>query len=136
MLLVLNLPLIGMWVRLATLPYGMLYPTIIVFCSIGVFSLSNGTFDIYLMALFGVIGYLLRKVGCEAAPLLLGFILGPLMEEHLRRTLLLSAGDPSVFLTRPISLALLVSAVILLVLVLAPSLRRRRDEVFVEEDGQ
>ncbi len=136
MLLVLNLPLIGMWVRLATLPYGMLYPTIIVFCSIGVFSLNNGTFDIYLMALFGVVGYLLRKIDCEPAPLLLGFILGPLMEEHLRRTLLLSGGDPIVFVSRPISLTLLLIAALLLVLILAPSLRRRRDEVFIEEDAR
>jgi putative tricarboxylic transport membrane protein len=114
----------------------MLYPTIIVFCSIGVFSLNNGTFDIYLMALFGVVGYLLRKIDCEPAPLLLGFILGPLMEEHLRRTLLLSGGDPVVFVSRPISLTLLLIAALLLVLILAPSLRRRRDEVFVEEDAR
>jgi TctA family transporter len=135
MLLVLNLPLIGMWVRMAMLPYSMLYPAILVFCCIGVFSLSNGTFDILLMAGFGALGYVLRKFDCEPAPLLLGFILGPLLEEHLRRAMLLSAGDASVFVTRPISLGMLVVAGLLLAAVLAPVLRRKREEVFVEEEA-
>jgi putative tricarboxylic transport membrane protein len=119
MLLMLNLPLIGVWVRVALLPYGLLYPAILVFCAIGVFSLGNATFDIYLMALFGILGYGLKKLDCDPAPLLLGFILGPLMEEHLRRALLLSGGDPTVFVTRPISCGLLVLAALLLFMVLA-----------------
>ncbi|MFC5067323.1 tripartite tricarboxylate transporter permease [Flaviflagellibacter deserti] len=132
MLLVLNLPLIGLWVKMVSLPYNLLYPTILVFCSIGVFSLNNAEFDIYLMALFGALGYLLRKFDCEPAPLLLGFILGPMMEEYLRRTLLLSAGDPAVFVTRPISLAMLVVAALLLATVFAPFIVKKREEAFQE----
>ena len=134
MLLILNLPLIGMWVRLAMVPYNMLYPAILVFCAIGVYSLSNTTFDIYLMALFGAFGYVLRRLDCEPAPLLLGFILGPLLEEHMRRALLLSGGDASVFITRPISAAMLVIAALLLAAVLAPALRKKREEVFKDEE--
>ena len=93
-LLILNLPLIGLWVRMITVPYHLLYPAIMVFCAIGVFSLSNTTFDVYLMALFGLLGYVFRKLGCEPAPMLLGFILGPPMEEYLRRALVLSEGSP------------------------------------------
>ena len=93
-LLVLNLPLIGLWVKLISVPYHLLYPMILVFCAIGVFSLNNSDFDVYLMVLFGFLGYVFRKLDCEPAPMLLGFILGPMMEEFLRRALLLSRGDP------------------------------------------
>jgi len=133
MLLVLNLPLIGMWVRMITIPYRYLFPAIIVFCAIGVFSLNNANFDVYLMALFGVIGYIFKKLDCEPAPLLLGFILGPMMEEFLRRALLLSKGDPMVLVTRPISATMLALAAILLTLVLLPSFSKTREEAFQEE---
>jgi len=135
MLLVLNLPLIGLWVKLISVPYHFLYPAILVFCAIGVFSLSNTTFDIYLMALFGLVGYILRKIDCEPAPLLLGFILGPMMEEYLRRALLLSRGNPYVLVTEPISATMLVVALGLLVLVAAPVARKAREEAFREEEA-
>jgi len=131
-LIVLNLPLIGLWVRLVMVPYQLLYPAILVFCAIGIFSLNNREFDVYLMALFGLLGYVFVKLGCEPAPLLLGFILGPMMEEYLRRALLLSRGDPLVFIQRPISATLLVLAVIALVVVLAPTVRKKREEAFKE----
>ncbi len=133
MLLVLNLPLIGMWVRMITIPYRYLFPAIVVFCAIGVFSLNNSIFDIYFMALFGVIGYVFKKLDCEPAPLLLGFILGPMMEEFLRRAMLLAKGDPSVFVTRPISATMLALAAVLLTLVLLPAFKKTRGEAFVEE---
>jgi TctA family transporter len=132
MLLILNLPLIGLWVRMIAVPYHFLFPAILVFCVIGVFSLSNTTFDVYLMALFGALGYVFRKLDCEPAPMLLGFILGPMMEEQLRRAMLLSKGDPSVFLTRPISAIMIVLALVLLIVVLAPAVRRTRNEAFAE----
>jgi TctA family transporter len=131
-LLVLNLPLIGLWVRMIAVPYHLLYPAILVFCAIGVFSLNNSVFDVFLMAGFGVLGYVFRKLDCEPAPMLLGFILGPMMEENLRRALLISKGDPLVFATRPISAAMLVVALALLVTVLAPAVRRKREEAFQE----
>jgi putative tricarboxylic transport membrane protein len=133
MLLVLNLPLIGMWVKMITIPYRYLFPVIIVFCAIGVFSLNNTHFDVYLMALFGCIGYVFKKLDCEPAPLLLGFILGPMMEEFLRRALLLSKGDPMVLLQRPISATMLVLAAILLGMVLLPSFSKTREVAFQEE---
>ena len=133
MLLVLNLPMIGLWVRMITIPYHFLFPMILVFCSIGVFSLSNTTFDVWLMALFGFAGYIFKKLDCEPAPLLLGFILGQQMEEYLRRALLLSKGDPSVFVTRPISAVMLAFAAVLLVLVLLPAFSKTREEAFKEE---
>jgi TctA family transporter len=132
-LVILNLPLIGMWVRIITVPYHLLYPAILVFCAIGVYSLSNTEFDVYLMALFGAFGYVLIKLDCEPAPMLLGFILGPMMEEYLRRAMLLSRGDPMVFIQRPISAAMLVVAAIAMVAVLLPVIRRRRDEAFQED---
>jgi TctA family transporter len=132
MLLILNLPLVGLWVRMIAVPYHFLFPAILVFCVIGVFSLSNTTFDVYLMALFGALGYVFRKLDCEPAPMLLGFILGPMMEEQLRRAMLLSKGDPSVFLTRPISAIMIVLALVLLIVVLAPAVRRTRNEAFAE----
>jgi putative tricarboxylic transport membrane protein len=132
MLLVLNLPLIGLWVRMIMVPYHYLFPVIVVFCVIGVFSLSNNAFDIQIMAVFGLLGYVFKKLDCEPAPMLLGFILGPLMEEFLRRTLLLSQGDPSVLLTRPISAVLLVIAAGILLTVLLPAFSRTRAEAFRE----
>ena len=132
-LVVLNLPMIGLWVRMLTVPYHLLYPAILVFCAIGVFSLNNSAFDVYLMALFGVLGYVLSKLDCEPAPLLLGFILGPMMEEYLRRAMVLSRGDAMVFLERPISATMLILAAIGLVVVLLPSIRKKREEAFTEE---
>lgn len=132
-LLVLNLPLVGLWARMISIPYHLLYPAILVFCSIGVFSLSNMTFDIYMMAGFGALGYILIKLGCEPAPLLLGFILGPMMEEYLRRALLLSRGDPMVLITRPISATMLVIAFAVLAAVVLPSVRKKRIAAFQEE---
>jgi TctA family transporter len=133
MLIVLNLPLIGMWIKLLSVPYRWLYPSIVLFCAVGVYSTNNNTFDIWLVGLFGVIGYLFLKLGAEPAPLLLGFILGPMMEEYLRRALLLSRGDWSVFITRPLSAGLLAAAVLLLVMVLMPSVKAKREEAFVED---
>jgi TctA family transporter len=132
MLLVLNLPLIGLWVKMITIPYQLLYPAILVFCGIGVFSLSNREFDIYLMGLFGVLGYVFAKLGCEPAPMLLAFILGPMMEEYLRRAMLISRGNPWVFIQRPISATLLVLAVLAMAVVLLPSLSKKREEAFRE----
>ena len=132
MLLVLNLPLIGLWVKMITIPYQLLYPAILVFCGIGVFSLNNREFDIYLMALFGVLGYVFSKLGCEPAPMLLAFILGPMMEEYLRRAMLISRGNPWVFVQRPISATLLALAVLAMVVVLLPSLSKKREEAFRE----
>ena len=134
LLVVLNLPLIGMWVKLLTLEYRFLYPAILLFCCIGVYSINNAWMDVLLAAGFGVIGYTFGKLNCEAAPLLLGFVLGPMMEENLRRALLLSRGDPLVFVTRPISATLLVLSVLLLAIVLAPAVRKKREEAFVEEE--
>jgi TctA family transporter len=133
MLVVLNLPLIGMWIRLLTVPYRLLYPAILLFCCIGVYSLSNSTFDVYVTAVFGLLGYVFAKLECEPAPLILGFVLGPLMEENLRRAMLLSRGDPTVFATRPLSLVMLLLAAGLLLLIVAPNIRKRRADVFVEE---
>jgi TctA family transporter len=133
MLVVLNLPMIGMWIKLLTVPYRMLYPAILLFCCIGVYSLSNSVFDVYMTALFGFMGYVLVKLECEPAPLMLGFILGPMMEENLRRAMLLSRGDPTTFFTRPISLGLMIAAAGLLVLIMLPTLRKKREEVFVED---
>jgi TctA family transporter len=131
-LVLLNLPLVGMWVRLLSVPFRLLYPAILLFCCIGLYSVNNNTFDIGLTALCGLIGYVFHKLECEPAPLILGFILGPMMEENLRRGMLLSRGDPSVFFTRPLSLAFLVLAAALLILVALPSIRRGRQEAFKE----
>ena len=134
MLVVLNLPMIGMWVKLLTVPYRYLYPSILVFMAIGVFSLSNNPFDVLIMAIFGVIGYVCVKLECEPAPMILGFILGPLMEENLRRAMLLSRGDPTTFITKPISAGFIIASVILLVLVALPALRKKREEAFAAEE--
>ncbi len=132
MLVILNLPLIGMWVQLLKVPYRILYPAILMFCCIGVFSVNNNSFDVLITVLFGVLGIVFLKLGCEAAPLLLGFILGPMMEENLRRAMLLSRGDPTVFLTRPLSLVMLLMAVAMVVIISLPALSKKREETFVE----
>ena len=131
-LIILNLPMIGMWVRIVSVPYQMLFPAILVFCSIGVFSLNNTEFDVYVMAFFGVLGYIFVKLDCEPAPMLLAFILGPMMEEYMRRALLLSRGDPTVFVTRPISAALLALGAIAIIVASLPALHRKREEAFRE----
>ena len=133
MLIILNLPLIGIWIKLLTVPYRWLFPAIILFCAVGVYSSNNNTFDIWMVAGFGAIGYMFIKLGLEPAPLLLGFILGPMMEENLRRSLLLSRGDWSVFVTRPLSASLLAAALVLLVIVMLPSIKNKREEAFVED---
>jgi len=134
MLIVLNLPLIGIWVRLLKVPYHVLFPIIIAFSSIGVYSVKGNAFDLFAVAFFGLLGYLFLKLRCEPAPLLLGFVLGPLLEENLRRAMILGRGDPSVFLTRPISAGLLLLTAAVLVVMLLPRVRRKREEVFVEGD--
>jgi putative tricarboxylic transport membrane protein len=131
-LVVLNLPMIGLWVRMIMVPYHLLYPAILLFCAIGVFSLNNSDFDIYLMGAFGLFGYLCAKLDCEPAPLMLGFIIGPMMEEYLRRALLLSRSDPTVFLSSPISATMLAMSLVALVMVMLPALRKKREEAFVE----
>jgi TctA family transporter len=132
MLVVLNLPLIGMWVRLLTVPYRLLYPAILLFCCIGVYSVNNSSFDVYMMVLYSVFGIVCVKLACEPAPLILGFILGPMMEENLRRAMLLSRGDATVFFTKPISAVLLAVAIVLLAVVLAPAVKKKREEAFLE----
>ena len=132
MLVLLNLPMIGMWIKLLTVPYRYLYPSILVFMSIGVFSLSNNPFDVLIMAIFGVLGYICVKLECEPAPMILGFILGPLMEENLRRAMLLSRGDPFVFFQKPISLGFMIASAVLLIIVALPAIRSKREEAFVE----
>ncbi|BEI34115.1 tripartite tricarboxylate transporter permease [Polynucleobacter sp. HIN5] len=133
MLILLNLPLIGIWVKLLKVPYRMLYPAILVFCCIGVYTVNNSIFDIFVTASFGIIGYMFFKFGCEPAPLLLGFVLGPMMEENFRRALLLSRGDFTTFVTRPLSLSLLIAAALLLIIVTLPAIKKSREEVFTEE---
>ncbi len=133
MLIILNLPLIGIWIKLLTVPYRWLFPAIVLFCAVGVYSTNNNTFDIWMVAGFGAVGYTFIKLGLEPAPLLLGFILGPMMEENLRRALLLARGDWSVFVTRPLSATLLALALALLVVVALPAVKKKREEAFVEE---
>jgi len=132
-LVILNLPLIGIWIKLLTVPYRVLYPAILLFCAIGVYTVNNTSFDVMTTAFFGLIGVIFAKLECEPAPLLLGFVLGPMMEENLRRALLLSRGDPTVFFTRPISAGLLIAAVLLVLIIALPKMRKRRDEAFQEE---
>ena len=134
LLLILNLPLIGLWVRLLKVPYFILFPAILAFSAIGVYSINSNAFDLFAVALFGLLGYALVKCECEPAPLLLGFVLGPMLEEHLRRAMIISRGDPTVFVTRPLSLALLILAAGVLVVVLLPNVAKKRAQVFVEED--
>jgi putative tricarboxylic transport membrane protein len=132
-LVVLNLPMIGLWVKMIMVPYHRLFPAILMFCAIGVFSLNNNEFDVWLMALFGLFGYICAKLGAEPAPMLLGFIIGPMMEEYLRRALLLSHSDPMVFVQRPISATMLAFAAAAMTVVLLPSLRKKREEAFQED---
>jgi putative tricarboxylic transport membrane protein len=132
MLLVLNLPLVGLWVRMLKVPYRLLFPTIFAFCCIGVYATDNKIFDIYILAALTLVGYLLLKLDCEPAPLILGFVLGPMMEENLRRALMIAHGDPTVFVTRPISATFLVAALLLLLVIAAPSLRSKRDAAMQE----
>ncbi|MEK8050273.1 tripartite tricarboxylate transporter permease [Ideonella sp. DXS22W] len=133
MLVILNLPLIGIWIKLLTVPYRFLFPAIVVFCCIGTYTLNNSSFDVFMTGGFAVAGYLFYKLGCEPAPLLLGFILGPMMEENLRRALLLSRGDWSTFATRPLSAGLLIAAFLMIVVVMLPSIKAKREEAFVED---
>jgi putative tricarboxylic transport membrane protein len=134
MLIILNLPLIGIWIKLLTVPYRFLFPAILSFCCIGLYTLNNNNFDVYMAVGFGFVGYLFYKLGCEPAPLLLGFILGPMMEENLRRALLLSRGDWSTFMTRPLSAGLLIAAALMIVVVTLPSIKSQREEAFKEAD--
>jgi putative tricarboxylic transport membrane protein len=133
MLIIINLPMVGIWVQLLRVPYRVLFPCILIFCCIGLYSINNSPFDVLIAAVFAVFGYWLSKHDFEPAPMLLGMILGPLMEENLRRAMLIARGDPTVFLTRPISAGLLLIALVLLVLAVLPNIRKKRDEVFVEE---
>ena len=132
LLVILNLPLIGIWVKLLSVPYRLLYPAILLFCCIGVYSLNNSAIDVGLALFFGLLGYLFIKLDCEPAPLLLGFVLGPMMEDNLRRAMLLSRGNPAVFVNRPLSLALLLVALALLIVVVLPVVRKKREEAFQE----
>jgi putative tricarboxylic transport membrane protein len=135
MLVVINLPLVGLWVSLLRVPYRLLFPAILIFCAIGVYSINNAPADAIMVAVFGFVGYWLVKTEFEPAPMLLGFVLGPLMEENLRRAMLIARGDPTTFLTRPISGVLLAIAAFLVVLALLPMIRGKRDEVFVESES-
>jgi TctA family transporter len=132
MLVIINLPLVGIWVTFLKVPYRLLFPSILLLCAIGAYSLNSSATEVGMLALFGFFGYLFYKLDCEPAPLILGFILGPLMEENLRRALIVSHGDPFVFVNRPISLTLLIMAALLLLLVVLPAFRRTRAEAFTE----
>ena len=134
MLVILNLPLIGIWIKLLTVPYRFLFPAIVVFCCIGTYTLNNNNFDVFMTAAFAVVGYIFYKLSCEAAPLLLGFILGPMMEENLRRALLLSRGDWTTFMSRPLSAGLLIAAALMVVVVMLPSIKNKREEAFQDAD--
>ena len=133
-LVVLNLPLIGLWVRMLMIPYRMLFPAIVAFAAVGTFSIGQNQWHIFAIAFFGILGYVLIKLGFEPAPFLLGFVLGPLLEQHLRRALIISRGDPAIFIERPVSAALLLLAAAALVLAVLPAIRQKREEVFVEDD--
>jgi TctA family transporter len=134
MLVVLNLPLVGVWVKLLKVPYRYMYPAIMMFMAIGVYSVNNLDLDVYMTILFGVLGYLFLKLNCQPAPLILAFVLGPLMEENLRRALLISRGDPTVFLTRPISAAFLIAAILLLTIMIIPSFKKKREEAVASSE--
>lgn len=135
MLIILNLPLVGMWVTLLRVPYKIMIPAIVAFSTIGVFTVANSGFDVYILAFFGILGYLFYKLDCEPAPFLLGFVLGKLLEEHMRRALVFSHGDPLVFITSPISGTLIALTVVILIVVSLPAITRKREEIFVEEEG-
>jgi putative tricarboxylic transport membrane protein len=129
MLVILNLPLIGLWVSLLKVPYRLLFPAIMAFSCIGIYSVNNSSFEIYLTAIFGLIGFMWMRLECPPAPMLLGFVLGPLMEENLRRALLISRGDPTVFVTRPISLGFIIATVLIIVIMALPAIKSRREEL-------
>jgi putative tricarboxylic transport membrane protein len=131
-LLALNLPMIGLWVKLLAVPYRLLFPAILVFCCIGVFTINNNVFDLFQLVVFSALGYLLLKLGCEPAPLVLGLVLGPMMEEYLRRALLISLGDPRILLTSPISAGFLIAAVALLASIALPAIRAQREAALKE----
>jgi TctA family transporter len=131
-LVVLNLPLVGIWVKLLRVPYRLMFPAIVGFCCIGAYTVNSNSYDLFVMAFFAVFGYLCLKLDCEPAPLILGFVLGPLMEENLRRSLLISRGDPIVFIQEPISLAFLIVSALLLLVVAAPAIRKKREEALQE----
>ncbi len=133
-LVLLNLPLIGVWVRMLSIPYKVLFPAIVGFACIGTYSIGLNAWDVFAIAFFGILGYVLIKLGCEPAPFLLGFVLGPLLEDHLRRSLIISRGDPAIFIETPVSAVLLVMAAIAIVIAVLPAIRQKREEVFVEED--
>jgi putative tricarboxylic transport membrane protein len=134
MLVLLNLPLVGIWVKLLSVPYYVLFPAIMAFSTIGVFSVNSNSFDLYSISVFGLLGYLLAKLGCEPVPLLLGFVLGPMLEDQLRRSMILSRGSATIFIDRPISLTFLVIALIVFCMAAIPSIRQKREEVFSEAD--
>jgi len=135
LLVVLNLPLVGLWVKLLQIPYRWLFPSIIMFCAVGNFSLNNSPMDLYIVGIMGILGYVLVKLECEPAPLILGYVLGPLMEENLRRALLISRGDPSVFFTRPISLGFMIASGIILVAMVLPAIRKKKEEALEAGGG-
>jgi TctA family transporter len=132
MLVIINLPLIGMWVQLLKVPYRFLYLAILLFCGIGVYTVNNSAAAVLIAAVFGVLGFIFYRLQCEPAPMILGFVLGPLMEENLRRAMRISSGDPMIFLDRPISLGLLGAALVLLLIVTVPAIRSKREEAFQE----
>jgi TctA family transporter len=134
MLVILNLPLVGVWVKLLTVPYRMLFPAIMAFMAIGVYSVNNLGLDVYMRIFFGLLGYLFQKLKCEPAPLILAFVLGPLMEENLRRALLISRGDATVFIRHPISAAFLIATIVLLAILVIPSIRKKREEAVAEAE--
>ncbi len=135
MLVILNLPMVGLWVKLLKVPYHWLFPSIIMFCAIGNYSINNSAMDVYLCALFGILGYTLVKLQCEPAPLILGYVLGPLMEENLRRALLISRGDPTVFFVRPIAGTFMALSFILLIVMVLPAIRKKKVQAYVEGGG-
>jgi putative tricarboxylic transport membrane protein len=135
MLVVINLPLVGLWVRLLRVPYRMMFPAILIFCNIGNYSINNAPFDVGMTAVFAIMGFWLVKLDFEPAPMLLGYVLGPLMEENLRRAMLIARGDPTTFVARPISAGLLAIAAFLLVLAVLPMIRSKREVVFVESEA-
>jgi putative tricarboxylic transport membrane protein len=128
-LVILNLPLVGLWVRILKVPYRYLFPAIMVFSGIGTYSLSNAPFELYMVAIFGIVGFTWRKLDCPPAPMMLGFVLGPMMEENLRRSMLVSHGDPMIFIERPISLAFLITTVLILITMSLPAMKKRRRKI-------
>jgi TctA family transporter len=132
MLVILNLPMVGIWVKLLRMPYRLMFPMIVGFCCIGAYTINANVADIAVLAFFTCFGYLCLKLDCEPAPLILGFVLGPMMEENLRRALLISRGDPMVFVETPISIGFLLAAAGLLLVVAAPAIRRKREEAMAE----